>query len=201
MLAGSRPLYGDINLEPGTQFEGIFCETDLLKNYRMFRDETREYFVIQGAKNTKPKYMKTLPWRTVHISPFDMNLLYFAPSMRRDYIDLILARTHEQFTKVRREYDLVMRQRNALLKKIREGIAKREDLDFWDQKFAECADIYGLYRSRYISYVEKTMLDFPDFFGKYALSFFYYSTWINEANRTTFIIEYLQNNRERDILT
>jgi DNA replication and repair protein RecF len=201
MLAGSRPLYGDINLEPGTQFEGIFCETDLLKNYRMFRDETREYFVIQGAKNTKPKYMKTLPWRTVHISPFDMNLLYFAPSMRRDYIDLILARTHEQFTKVRREYDLVMRQRNALLKKIREGIAKREDLDFWDQKFAECADIYGLYRSRYISYVEKTMLDFPDFFGKYALSFFYDSTWINEANRTTFIIEYLQNNRERDILT
>ncbi len=71
-----------------------------------------------------------------------MNLLYFAPSIRRDYIDLILARSYEQFSKVRRDYELVMRQRNALLKKIRDGFAKKEDLDFWDQKFAECADMY-----------------------------------------------------------
>jgi DNA replication and repair protein RecF len=153
MLAGSRPLYGDTILESGTQFEGIFSEMDLMKSYRMSRDDTREYLVIQGAKITKPKYMQALPWRTVHISPFDMNLLYFAPSMRRDYIDLILSRTHEQFSKVRRDYDLVMRQRNAMLKKIRDALAKREDLDFWDYKFAECADVYGLYRTQYSRYV------------------------------------------------
>ena len=53
-----------------------------------------------------------------------MNLLYFAPGVRRDYIDSILSRTYTQFPKVKREYDLTMRQRNALLKKIREGEAK-----------------------------------------------------------------------------
>lgn len=64
--------------------------------------------------------MNALPWRTVYISPFDMNLLYFAPSMRRDAMDTILARVYEQFGSVRRDYDMIMRQRNALLKKIRE---------------------------------------------------------------------------------
>jgi recombinational DNA repair ATPase RecF len=49
-----------------------------------------------------------------------MNLLYFAPSIRRDYIDSILDRTFSQFRMVKREYEGVMRQRNALLKKIRE---------------------------------------------------------------------------------
>jgi DNA replication and repair protein RecF len=201
ILAWSRPLYGETSLESWTQFEGIFCETDLGKSYRIIRDDVREYFVIQGAKHTKPKYMKALPWRTVHISPFDMNLLYFAPSMRRDYIDLILSRTHDQFSGVRRDYDLVMRQRNAMLKKIREGLAKREDLDFWDQKFAECADLYGMYRSRYSAYVTSAILRFPDFFGKYSLSFHYESNWINEDDRCMYIAEYLHNNRERDILT
>ena len=86
--------------------------------------------------------MAALPWRTVHISPFDMNLLYFAPAMRRDYVDLILSRTYAQFLGVKRDYDLAMRQRNAMLKSIRDGLSKREDLDYWDQKFAEIAESY-----------------------------------------------------------
>ena len=78
------------------------------------------------------KYREELPYRTVFVSPFDMNLFYFAPSLRRDYIDSILARTFAQFSSVKRDYDESMRQRNALLKKIRDGEAKREDLSYWD---------------------------------------------------------------------
>ncbi len=153
--------------------------SDLAKSYRVVRDDTREYFAIQGTKVTKPKYMIALPWRTVHISPFDMNLLYFAPSMRRDYMDLILTRTYEQFHHVRRDYDLVMRQRNALLKKIRDGQADSEDLNFWDRKFAEYAESYGLYRNRYCNYVRDNMSQFPTFFSKYGLIFFYESSVAN----------------------
>ncbi len=201
ILAGSRPLYGNIGLDNWTQFEGSFSENDLLKNYCILRDDGRDYFAIQGEKITKAKYMQVLPWWTVHISPFDMNLLYFAPSIRRDYIDLILARTHKQFSKVRRDYDLVMRQRNAMLKKIRDGFAKREDLDFWDNKFAECADIYWLYRQWYITYVSEAISKFPHFFGKYTIVFHYESNWVNEIDRREFIEKYLHINRERDILT
>jgi recombinational DNA repair ATPase RecF len=120
--------------------------------------------------------MAALPWRTVHISPFDMNLLYFAPAMRRDYIDLILSRTYAQFPGVKKDYDLAMRQRNAMLKNIRDGCSRREDLDFWDQKFAEIADSYGLYRARYRDYVIENMSRFPTFFAKYAPEFHYESS-------------------------
>lgn len=120
--------------------------------------------------------MTALPWRTVHISPFDMNLLYFAPAMRRDYIDLILSRTYAQFPGIKRDYDLVMRQRNAMLKSIREGLSKREDLDYWDSKFAEVAESYGLYRARYVAYVRYAMEQFPTFFAKYTPAFHYESS-------------------------
>lgn len=120
--------------------------------------------------------MTALPWRTVHISPFDMNLLYFAPAMRRDYIDLILSRTYAQFPGIKRDYDLVMRQRNAMLKSIREGLSKREDLDYWDSKFAEVTESYGLYRARYVDYVRYAMEQFPTFFAKYTPVFHYESS-------------------------
>jgi DNA replication and repair protein RecF len=174
---------------------------DLKKSYRMTRDADREFFLIQGSKITRPKYMQALPWRTVHISPFDMNLLYFAPAMRRDYIDAILSRTHEQFSRVRRDYELVMKQRNAMLKKIRDQEAERRDLDFWDNKFAELAYVYGLYRVRYRDYVRSSLSRFPDFFAKYSPVFHYESTWIDQENPEEFIKCYLSENRERDILT
>lgn len=68
--------------------------------------------------------MHELSYRTVFLSPFDMNLFYFAPSARRDFIDGILTRAFGQFRSVKRKYDEILAQRNALLKKIREGVAK-----------------------------------------------------------------------------
>jgi DNA replication and repair protein RecF len=124
--------------------------------------------------------MTALPWRTVHISPFDMNLLYFAPTMRRDYIDLILSKTYAQFPGIKRDYDIAMRQRNAMLKSIRDGLSKREDLDYWDSQFAEVAESYGLYRARYVAYVQDMIHEFPTFFAKYAPEFRYESS-VNSA--------------------
>jgi DNA replication and repair protein RecF len=82
-----------------------------------------------------------------------MNLLYFAPNIRREYMDSILERAFEQFSKVRKEYEQVVKQRNALLKKIREQQARKEDLDFWDTKHAELSELYLLYRRKYTDYL------------------------------------------------
>jgi DNA replication and repair protein RecF len=187
-------------------FEGIFASHDLAKSYRLLRDEKREFYAIQGTKTTKPKYMNALPWRTVYISPFDMNLLYFAPSMRRDAMDLVLARVYEQFTGVRRDYELAMRQRNALLKKVRDGEAAKEDITFWDTKFAEYAEVYGLYRTKYARYIEESLARFPSFFSRYPLQFHYESGidrdgYDPSVTDSEIIRDYLLRNRDRDILT
>ena len=164
-------------------------------------DEKKENFFAHSKKLSRPKYTENLPFRTVYISPFDMNILYFAPAMRRDYLDDVLTRGYAQFASVKKNYENVMRQRNALLKKIREDGVSTEMLDFWDKKFAEISVQYGLYRQKYAEYVEKKIPEFPDFFSKYSVEFSYEAEWMYQKNPENFIIDYLKENRQRDIFS
>jgi len=133
------------------------------------------------------KYRESLPYRTVFISPFDMNLLYFAPSIRRDYIDSILDRSFHQFHGVKRDYELVMRQRNALLKRIRDGEASRSDLDFWDASFAEKAHIYGLYRKKWFKFLHENIEHLYHFLEGYTLEAVYESKYLEENDPKEYI--------------
>lgn len=207
LLSGSHPLYGNTTMDTGCVFDGSFIQDELTKSYRLLQDDKRSFFAIQWIKTTKPRYMWALPWRTVYISPFDMNLLYFAPSMRRDAMDITLARAYEQFSKVKKDYELVMRQRNTLLKKIRDGEAHGDELDFWDDKFAVLADTYWLYRGRYVRYIQDALVRFPNFFSRYPIEFYYRSSiqlereeiGIVDATDADVVRWYLEKNRQRDI--
>jgi DNA replication and repair protein RecF len=101
-----------------------------------------------------------------------------------------------------------MRQRNALLKKIRDGEAKSDELEFWDDRFALLSETYLLYRSRYIQYIQDAISRFPSFFSRYPIDFFYDSSVALErelsgqrdATDRDIVKKYLQKNRQRDIL-
>lgn len=201
LLAGAKNLYGNTRLEHHDRIEVLFWDDITAKSYILSADERREIYMAHGKKLSRPKYLEALPFRTVYVSPFDMNILYFAPSMRRDYLDDILSRAYAQFGKIRRDYEGVMRQRNALLKKIREGEASRDGLDFWDGKFAEIATLYGMYRSRYIGYVREKIWELPVFFGAYHIEISYDGEWLASDNPEEYIRTYLRANRERDILS
>lgn len=130
-----------------------------------------------------------------------MNLLYYAPSIRRDYVDALLARVFAQFSRVKKDYETVMRQRNALLKKIRDQEARRSDLDFWDKSFAEKAVIYGLYREKYYSFVRENLSTMRRFLSKYEIEFFTESKMLTQYQTEESVLDYLREKRERDILT
>lgn len=130
-----------------------------------------------------------------------MNLLYFAPSIRRDYIDSILDRAFLQFRSVKRDYENSMRQRNALLKRIREGECERSELPYWDKKFAENANIYGLYRKKWYGFVEENIHQISTFLQGYSLECRYESKYLWMRDMEGTIHEYLLSNRERDIIT
>jgi DNA replication and repair protein RecF len=184
-----------------SSFSAYYREEMGEKLYSLTRQNAADIYAIQWVKVTGKKYRESLPYRTVFISPFDMNLLYFAPSLRRDYIDSILERTFSQFRIVKKEYEVVMRQRNALLKRIREGYSQRADLDFWDKSFGQKADLYGLYRRRWLTFIRQNMEKIHTFLGGYTLECFYESKYIEEENMGDSIENYLRENRERDILT
>ncbi len=97
-----------------------------------------------------------------------------------------------------------MRQRNALLKKIREWEARQDGLEFWDTKFAEYAYKYGLYRTKYIQFIQESInenKDYALFFGKYDIHIRYLWDWMHQQDPEKYLIEELSHNRERDIFS
>lgn len=122
LLAGGKILYGSTYLDEMSRIEVFFGERETKSSYVFTRQSNKDFFLVQSKKVTRPQYMREIPFLTVYISPFDMNLLYFAPEMRRNYIDDILSRSYAQFALLKLDFDRTMKQRNSLLKKLREGI-------------------------------------------------------------------------------
>jgi DNA replication and repair protein RecF len=196
-LAWGKMLYHSTDLNIASSIEWRFGTDGLISSYILCKPEQREMYSIQWKKVTKKNYFQELPFSTVYIGPFEMNLLYFTPNIRREYIDAILERAFEQFGRVKKEYEQVVKQRNALLKKVRDQQARVGDLDFWDLKHAELTEIYLLYRRKYIDFISSHLWTIAD---KYTVRCVY-DTNIPKIDVKSFVCKYLQENRDRDILT
>ena len=66
----------------------------------------------------------------------DMELVKGAPAGRRRYMDVMLMQADRDYARALRGYAKVITQRNALLKRVFEGAAKRSELDYWDEELA-----------------------------------------------------------------
>jgi DNA replication and repair protein RecF len=66
----------------------------------------------------------------------DIDLISGAPSSRRRYLDITLSQVDRAYTSARSRLERVVAQRNHLLKRIREGHSRRDELAFWDGELA-----------------------------------------------------------------
>ncbi len=66
----------------------------------------------------------------------DMELVRGAPSGRRRYLDVMLSQVDRTYLRALQRYAKVTTQRNALLKRISEGAAQRDELAYWDGELA-----------------------------------------------------------------
>jgi DNA replication and repair protein RecF len=66
----------------------------------------------------------------------DMELVRGAPAGRRRYLDTMLSQADRPYARALTSYGKVVTQRNALLKRIGEGGAKRDELAYWDDELA-----------------------------------------------------------------
>lgn len=64
--------------------------------------------------------------------PEDMDMLTGTPDHRRRYLDDILTQTNEEYVRSLTTYQQALRRRNKLLDAVREGLASRYSLTFWD---------------------------------------------------------------------
>ncbi len=76
----------------------------------------------------------------------DLEMISGSPSLRRRYLDLTLSQIDPLYSRARSHFDRVLTQRNSLLKRIREGAAAVDELEFWDEQAA--TDGAVLFRER-----------------------------------------------------
>ena len=66
----------------------------------------------------------------------DMDLVRGAPSGRRRFLDTMLVQADRTYARALQQYNKILPQRNALLKRIKEGHAGRDELSYWDEELA-----------------------------------------------------------------
>jgi len=66
----------------------------------------------------------------------DLDLVGGPPSLRRRYLDISLAQVERPYVAARQRFERALLQRNHLLRRIREGEARPDELSFWDEQLS-----------------------------------------------------------------
>lgn len=155
---------------------------------------------VKGKPTTKPKF-KEATFASVSFHPLTLNMMYLAPTLRREYIDSILAQTYDTYSTIYKNYKEVLRSRNKLLQSIQEGKSQRSEIQFWNQKFIDLAEKIYEFRDKYIEYVQQEMPCYQFLlWEKITTLSFIYKSKINASTRRSDIDDYLKKNLERDII-
>jgi DNA replication and repair protein RecF len=75
--------------------------------------------------------------RVVLFAPEEMLLVIGSPGLRRDTLDRLASDRSPGYARALATYERALRQRNGLLRAIREETATRDELPFWDEAFLD----------------------------------------------------------------
>lgn len=105
---------------------------------------------------------------TIHFSPEDINLVSGSPALRRWHVDLVLAQVDKEYKRAITNYVSIVSSRNRLLKRIKEGQAKLDELQFWTEKLLEFGNIVTGKRVDFFDYLNKHTTGHP---GKFVFAY------------------------------
>lgn len=90
---------------------------------------------VNGVPRRSVDYIGNLV--VVHFAPEDINLVTGPPALRRWHIDLALAQIDKLYKNSLTKYHEAVTSRNRILKKIKEGLAKTDELTFWSKQMLD----------------------------------------------------------------
>ena len=64
----------------------------------------------------------------------DLEFVYGPPSVRRRYLDILISQLDRGYLRSLQRYQNIVRQRNRLLRMVRIGSSRPDELDFWNQQ-------------------------------------------------------------------
>ena len=105
--------------------------------------------------------------KAVMFGPWDLSLVTESPSTRRKYLDFVLSLADREYRRSILSYEKGVRQRNRVLERIREGMATRSQLLFWDHLLIREGNIITAEREKFVEFVNTTSLPGEEFSLEY----------------------------------
>jgi DNA replication and repair protein RecF len=186
-------------------FDKDFCDVkckvdDKELNVIITNQPAQKVLKINDVKKNASDFIGVL--KAVFFSPDDLSEMAFAPRLRRRYMDVLLSQLDHDYLNDLIKYQDVIHQRNALLKKIKEGKAKTDELDFWDEKLTELGFSIIEKRSELIKQltksVQKLYQDISQTKDELSIKYQSLCDGIDDKQRFS---EHLTASRDRDIIT
>lgn len=118
--------------------EGTYAEQQRIMTFRLQGDSVEKQFTLDGAKKARLTHQQRVP--VVLFEPDHLRLLRESPSKRRDYLDTLLVRLQPDYSWLKHQFERVLTQRNAILKRRLPHGQLEDQLFAWDLKFAELAE-------------------------------------------------------------
>lgn len=164
------------------------------------KKDKKKNFLLNNKKVTKKNFLENL-YSSVIFSPIMMNMMYLSPSLRRDFLDEALKSSFSEYDTLLKNYKKILKTRNSFLKAIFDKKAKKEDINFRNEKFIEISEKIYTYRFSFIKFLSKSIKNVKEYFSVdfQEISFNYLSK-VSEKNIYFDIKNYLDKNFERDIL-
>lgn len=111
--------------------------------------ENRKRFLVNDIPRRQIDFVGNL--RAVLFCPQDMELVTGSPGNRRRYLDFVISQVDREYRRCLISYENGLRQRNKLLEMIRENLAQRSQLYFWDKLLIKNGEYITLKRREYLT--------------------------------------------------
>ena len=135
---------------PGHTSETIALETFLGKPPHQLKA-----FKKNGVKTSATHFIGNC--QVVFFHPEDLNMLYLGPDLRRAHLNIINTQINRKYFAALRSYHKVLKQRNALLKAIRDQRAHEAELNIWDEQLIEHGNYLIAQRKNTIEYFQEKL--------------------------------------------
>jgi DNA replication and repair protein RecF len=137
----------------------------LTKGVYMGKRTPKRRYLVDGVARVRSGFVGKLA--AVLFRPEDMRLIEGSPSRRRNYLDETLSMAHTEYGRALSVYEASLKRRNRLLDAIRDGLARREQLTYWDQSIIKNGNILTDFRRSYLDYLSQIQTAF----GQYKLEY------------------------------
>ncbi|MBI3109495.1 DNA replication/repair protein RecF [Candidatus Daviesbacteria bacterium] len=140
-------------------------ENKLEINMQVIDEKLHKRVKVNGVARRVVDYIGNLP--VVLFSPSDINMVTGSPSLRRWHLDMALAQVDSQYKKALTLFEQVLTNRNRVLKRIREGQGRTDELDYWTDELIKYAKVVSDAR---IAFLE-SMNNFQSPLGKFIFEY------------------------------